>query len=142
MRENFASWKKPEPQDGVMTKWNWVVQGVHGLKLGLYTDIGAFTYIQAEAGVEIGNWVQIGGGCQIYSVSTIDDKSGEVVIGENSCIGANSTILPGITIGKNSIVGAHSLVTKDIPEGVLALGTPARIIRPLTQTEIEKLQTH
>lgn len=55
-------------------------------------------------------------------------KLGKVTIGENSFIGANSIILPGVTIGKNSIVGAGSVVTKDVPDGIVVAGNPAKII--------------
>ena len=43
-------------------------------------------------------------------------------------IGANSTILPGITIGENAMIGAGSVVTHDVPNGVTVLGNPARIV--------------
>ena len=46
-------------------------------------------------------------------------------------IGANSTLLPGVTIGRNALVGAGSVVTRDIPEGVIAAGNPAGVVREL-----------
>lgn len=49
-------------------------------------------------------------------------------IEENAKIGANATIMPGITIGKNSLVGAGSVVAKDVPEGVVVIGNPAQIL--------------
>ncbi len=75
--------------------------------------------------------VQVGSHCSIYSVSTIDNSSGKVILKDNCRIGSHSTILPGITIGKTSVVGAHSLVNKDIPDNVVAFGTPAKVIRKL-----------
>lgn len=48
------------------------------------------------------------------------------VIGDNVTIGANATILPGIRLGKGCAVAAGAIVTKNIPEGVLAVGAPAR----------------
>jgi len=51
------------------------------------------------------------------------------IIGKNVKLGANSTLLPGVKIGNNSIVGAGSVVTKDVPEGVIVVGNPARPIR-------------
>lgn len=52
-------------------------------------------------------------------------------IGVNAKIGANSTLLPGVTIGRNSLIGAGSLVNKSIPDNVLALGSPVRIVRSI-----------
>lgn len=54
-----------------------------------------------------------------------------IKVGNNVWMGANVTILPGITIGDNSIIGAGSVVTKDIPANVVAAGNPCRIIRHL-----------
>ena len=82
-------------------------------------------------GVKVEENVQIGSHCSVYSVSTIDNSSGRVVLKNNCRVGSHSTILPGITIGKNSIIGAHSLVNKDIPDNVVAFGVPAKVIRKL-----------
>lgn len=131
MSDRFENWKPPVIEDGKLTKWNWMVQGVKGLKLGKKTDIGAFTYINASQGVEIGDNAQIASHCSIYSISTIDGKKGKVVIKENACIGSHSVIMPGVTIGKNSIVGAFSFVNKDIPDNVIALGIPAKIVKEI-----------
>lgn len=127
--KRFKKWKKPKIEDGKLTKWNWMVQGLSGLKLGKETDIGAFTYINAQAGVEIGDHVEIGGGCHIYSVSTIDGKKGRVVLEGGCRIGAHSVVLPGVRIGRNTIVGACSLVTKSLPPNVIAFGCPAKVIK-------------
>jgi len=54
-----------------------------------------------------------------------------VVIGENTWIGANVVIVPGITIGRNVLIGAGSVVTKDIPDNVVAVGNPCRILREI-----------
>jgi acetyltransferase-like isoleucine patch superfamily enzyme len=111
--ERFTNWKYPEIEDGKPTKYNWVVQNLDGLNLGINTDIGAFSYINAKYEVVIGDEVQI--------------------VLKNSCrIGSHSTILPGVSIGKNSIIGAHSLVNKDIPDNVVAFGVPAKVMRKLT----------
>ena len=129
--DRFIDWKYPVIEDRKPTKYNWVVQNLEGFKLGFKTDIGAFSYINAKRGVTIEDEVQIGSHCSIYSISTIDDKAGEVVLKENCKIGSHSTILPGVTIGINSIIGAHSLVNKDIPNDVIAFGVPAKIIRKI-----------
>jgi acetyltransferase-like isoleucine patch superfamily enzyme len=129
--DRFANWQPPHVEEGIPTRWNWVVQGVDGLVLGRRTDIGAFTYINARHGVELGDEVQIGSHCSIYSISTIDGKTGKVTIGRNARIGSHSVIMPGVTIGENSIIGAFSFVNKDIPADVVALGQPAKIVKQL-----------
>ncbi|PST45761.1 galactoside O-acetyltransferase [Bifidobacterium callitrichos] len=52
-------------------------------------------------------------------------------IGRNVWIGANVTVLPGVTIGDNAVVGACSLVTRDVPADCVAVGTPARVVREI-----------
>lgn len=113
------------------TKWGWIVAYPDKLKLGKNIDIGAFSYLQAEYGIEIEDDVQIAGGVKIYSSDTIDNAVGKVILKKGCCIGANSVIFPGVTIGKNSIVGALSLVDKDIPENVVAYGCPCKVVRKL-----------
>lgn len=58
-----------------------------------------------------------------------------IKIERNVWIGANSTILPGVTIGENSVIGAGSVVTKDIPANVVAVGNPCRVMRPITDND-------
>ena len=58
-----------------------------------------------------------------------DDLIKGPIIEDNVLIGAGANILPAIRIGKNSIVGAASLVTKDVPEGKVVMGVPAKIVR-------------
>ena len=48
--------------------------------------------------------------------------------------------MPGVTIGENTIIGAFSFVNKNIPNNVLAYGTPVKIVRKLTEEEIKKLK--
>ena len=131
--DRFIDWKYPEIEEGVPTKYNWVVQNIDGLKLGFKTDIGAFTYINAKHGVIIENDVQIGSHCSVYSISTIDSTSGEVVLKNNCKLGSHSTVLPGVTIGENSIIGAHSLVNSNIPPNVVAVGVPAKAIKTIDE---------
>ena len=58
-------------------------------------------------------------------------------IEENVWIGAGVIVLPGVTIGKNSVIGAGSVVTRDIPENVVAMGTPCRVARPISEWDRE-----
>jgi acetyltransferase-like isoleucine patch superfamily enzyme len=125
--ERFEEWQYPEIPEGRPTEYNWVVQHRENLELGYKTDIGAFTYINARHGVVIGDHVQIGSHCSIYSVSTIDGKEGRVVLGKNCRIGSHCVIMPGITVGENAVVGAMSFVNSDIPGNSTAFGVPARV---------------
>ena len=61
----------------------------------------------------------------------------DVYIGENVWIGAGAVILPGVRIGKNSVIGAGSVVTKDIPENVVAVGNPCRVLREIRENDRE-----
>jgi sugar O-acyltransferase (sialic acid O-acetyltransferase NeuD family) len=54
---------------------------------------------------------------------------GNVFVGEGSHVGAGTVIIPGVKIGKWCVIGAGSVVTKDIPDNVLAVGTPCKVIR-------------
>ena len=56
----------------------------------------------------------------------------DVFIGENSWIAANVVIVPGVRVGKNTVIGAGSVVTKDIPDGVVAVGNPCRVLREVS----------
>ena len=58
-------------------------------------------------------------------------KGEEIRIGNDVWLGANVTVLPGVSIGDNVVVGAGAVVTKDIPDNSLALGVPARVVREL-----------
>ena len=127
-KERFDEWQYPEILEGKPTRYNWVVQHVGNLRLGYKTDIGAFSYINAKYGVTIEDHVQIGSHCSIYSVSTIDGKSGPVTLKKGCRIGSHSVLMPGVSIGENAVVGAFSFVNKDIPDNRTAFGVPARLV--------------
>ena len=140
MKKRFKKWEKPKIEEGKLTKYNWLVQNKKDLKLGDKTDIGAFTYINAKNGVAIEDYVQVGSHCSIYSISSIDKKEGKIVLKKNCKIGSHSLIMPGVTVGENSIVGAFSFINKNIPKNTLAYGIPIKIIRKLTQKELQKYE--
>lgn len=89
-------------------------------------------------GIVIEDHVLIGPMCRIISVNHIIDPAkrrgisvASVQIKENAWLGANVTILPGVTVGKNAIVAADSTVTKDVPANVIVAGSPAKIIKEI-----------
>lgn len=55
-----------------------------------------------------------------------------VIIGDDVWVGANATILPGVTVGNYSVIAAGAVVNRDVPSGALVGGVPARIIKRLT----------
>jgi acetyltransferase-like isoleucine patch superfamily enzyme len=128
--DRFKDWQYPEIEDGKPNKYLWVVQHKAQFKLGYKTDIGAFTYINAQYGVTIEDFVQIGSHCSLYSISTIDNKKGRITLKKNCRVGSHCVVMPGVTIGKNSIVGACSFINKDIPDNVVAGGVPVKVIKP------------
>lgn len=91
-----------------------------------------------EAPVVIGDDCFIGPNVSIYtachSTDPVERNSRQewaepVTIGDNVWIGGSVTILPGVKIGSNVTIGAGSVVTKDIPDNVVAVGNPCRVVR-------------
>ena len=121
-----------------------------GAVIGEYCNICDHTFIEND--VIVGNRVTVKCGVQLWDGTTIED---DVFIGPNATftndpfprsrqypehfartyvrrgasIGANATILPGITIGERAMVGAGAVVTRDVPPLAVVVGNPARIIR-------------
>jgi len=91
-----------------------------------YCTFGRFVVI--NRGVSIGHHTILHDYVSVNPGVTI---SGICEIGENTSIGAGATIIDKIKIGNNSIIGAGSVVTKNIPPGVVAYGSPARVIREI-----------
>lgn len=113
---------------------------------GHRTRIGARTFanyglVVLDAGpVTIGDDVQIGPGVQLLTATHPLEKdlrrakweSAEPIsIGDNVWLGGGVLVLPGVRIGVDTVVGAGSVVTRDLPERVLAVGNPARVVRAL-----------
>lgn len=90
--------------------------------------------------------IKVGSNCIIGYNTTIlaheylieEYRLGEVVIGDEVMIGANSTILPGVTIGDGATVSAGTLVHKDVPAGSFVGGNPMRIIYTKEEMEARK----
>ena len=96
------------------------------------------------AKVKIGDNAQIAPNVSIYTaghpIHPDSRNSGyeygiDVTIGDNVWIGGNAVIMPGVTIGNNVVIGAGSVVTKDLPDNVIAIGNPCRIIREITEAD-------
>ena len=92
------------------------------------------------APVTIGDDVQIGPNVQLLTAThplepgARKDKweaAEPIVIGDNVWLGGGVIVCPGVTIGADTVVGAGSVVTRDLPSGVIAVGSPARVIREL-----------
>lgn len=58
-----------------------------------------------------------------------------ITIGDNVWVGGNVVINPGVTVGNNAVIGSGSVVTKDIPDNVIAVGNPCRVIREITEED-------
>lgn len=117
-----------------------------GVEQGATLEIGARTYINYGCSICATQHISIGPRCKIGTHVVIMDNnfhrlepelrherppSENITIGENVWLGTRVIVLPGVTIGDGSVIGAGSIVTRDIPPGVLAVGQPARVVRPL-----------
>ena len=117
---------------------------------GTHIEVGENFYANAycvmlDVGkIKIGDDVQFGPSVSLYTaghpIHPQSRKSGyeygiSITIGDRVWIGGNCVVLPGITIGPDTVIAAGSVVTKDIPEGVVAVGNPCRVIRKITEDD-------
>jgi maltose O-acetyltransferase len=113
---------------------------------GEHISIGARTFINFNltaldvAPITIGADCQIGPNVQLLTPThPVDpamrrdklEAAQPIVIGDNVWLGGGVIVCPGVTIGENSVIGAGSVVTRDIPANVVAVGSPARVIRSI-----------
>ena len=116
------------------------------LFIGDNCEFGDMTHIVAHERVEFGNHVLVASKCFISDTNHGDYRgekqdspytapnarpliTSSVCIGNNVWIGENVIVLPGVSIGDGSIIGANSVVNKNIPEGVIAVGSPAIVVK-------------
>jgi acetyltransferase-like isoleucine patch superfamily enzyme len=122
-----------------------------GVKMGVDCFISPQAYFDRIKPnmIEIGDNCMITRGCMILShtdafmggrqkIWTGKREFKKVKIGNNVYIGVDTVVMPGVTIGNNVVIGAKSLINKDIPSNSVALGVPAKVVRPLDVDELRK----
>lgn len=128
--------------DGVYIDRMVSLRGTGNINIGKYTSIGEKTTILAEQEVTIGDYVQIAQNCVISDNDHVFNKKNtkimhsgvnkqKITIQDNVWIGANATIVKGVTIGEGSVVAAGAVITKDVPPHSVAAGIPAKIIKQI-----------
>lgn len=115
--------------------YNAVLRGdVNEIRISKGTNIqdGCVVHCDKKHAVNIGESVTVGHNAIVHGCT----------IGNNCLVGMGSTILDGAVIGDNVVIGANALVTpgKSIPSGVLAVGSPAKVVRELSPEEIEGIR--
>lgn len=117
----------------------WIFTG-RNLNVGNDVDFAKDVLITTDGGVFIGDRVLIGYGSKILSSNHIipegrgpvfyaGHEKKPVSIGDDVWIGANCTVLPGVTIGEGAVLAAGSVVTKDVPPFAIVGGVPSKVIR-------------
>ncbi|MDD6728185.1 MAG: sugar O-acetyltransferase [Eubacteriales bacterium] len=117
---------------------NWGGHHIHFGK-GVYCNY-AVTMVD-DTHIYVGDYTEIGPNVTIATAghpilpelrgNTAYQYNAPVKIGKNCWIGAGAVVLPGVTIGDNTVIGAGSVVTKDIPDNVVAVGNPCKVLRPI-----------
>ncbi|WP_251424422.1 DapH/DapD/GlmU-related protein [Veillonella agrestimuris] len=135
-------------RDSLSRLWNDVVHETVHVHTPFHTDFGKHTIIGQHVfinkdvfftdlgGICIENYVLIGPRTTLITVNHGVEPSrrrglliSPIHIKENAWLGANVTVLPGVTIGENAVIGANSVVTKDVPPNTVVVGTPAKIVK-------------
>jgi acetyltransferase-like isoleucine patch superfamily enzyme len=119
---------------------NWLYRTFLGLKVGEQTSFALMVMLDVmfPEKISVGRNTVIGYNTTILAHEYLikEYRLGPVDIGSEVMIGANSTILPGVTIGDGAIVSAGTLVHKDVPAGAFVGGNPMRVI--YSKEEMEK----
>jgi putative colanic acid biosynthesis acetyltransferase WcaB len=113
-----------------------IVEGILGIELPWNTQIGSSLQLQHGIALVVNQKTKIGEHCVLRNSTTIGNKkladgsySDSPTIGNHVDIGCNVVILGSINIGNYAVIGAGSVVVKDVPEGAIVAGNPARLIR-------------
>lgn len=108
------------------------------LHFGKRVFVNSGCKFQDQGGIFIGDDVLVGHNCMIATLNHAEDPEhrGDMIpksvhVGNKVWIGANSTILPGVTIGEGAIIAAGAVVTKDVAPMTVVGGVPARLIKTL-----------
>jgi len=119
---------------------NWLYRVFLRMKIGEHTAFALMVMpdLMFPEKITVGNNSIIGYNTTILAHEYLikEYRIGEVVIGDEVMIGANTTILPGVSIGNHAIVSAGTLVHKSVPAGTFVGGNPMKVI--YTKTEMEK----
>jgi maltose O-acetyltransferase len=114
-----------------------------GLVLGERAAFGDYTQLANYARIEIGDDFLSAGNLIINTGShdprTLTPSAAPVKIGHRVWCGIGVTILAGVTIGDDVVIGAGAVVTADIPSNSVAAGVPAKVLRPLDRSGVERL---
>lgn len=111
-----------------------------GIRIGARTIVNVGCYLSGEGGLEIGDDVLIGPHAKLLSAGHAIDEGDTIIarnritraritVGDGAWIGAGAIVLEGVRIGRGSVVAAGALVRQDVPDGMVAAGMPARLIR-------------
>ncbi|MBG6240267.1 acetyltransferase-like isoleucine patch superfamily enzyme [Mycetocola sp. CAN_C7] len=108
------------------------------ISIGKRVFINSGCRFQDQGGIAIGDDCLIGHNVVIATLQhdiaparRSDLIPSPVIIGRNVWLGANVTVLPGVTVGDDAVIGAGSVVTKDVPARTIAVGSPARVVRTI-----------
>jgi len=139
LREWLVNKIAEESGDNIIVKQNCYIGSGVGLKIGDRSQLGHNArigqYVTLGKDVVMGPDVVIMANSHAFDdLDTPINQQGAlaikpIVIGDDVWIGTRVIILPGVMIGNKSVIGAGSVVTKSIPEGVIAAGNPAKVIR-------------
>ncbi len=130
----------------ILSLKNWLYRNFLGMKVGDQTSFALMVMldIMFPEKIRVGRNTVIGYNTTILAHEYLikEFRLGDVVIGDEVMIGANSTILPGVEIGDHSIVSAGTLVHKDVPAGAFVGGNPMRVIYTKEEMDQRRSEEH